>query len=44
MFRNSERVTFTPTSWLSDDQWLTPEGTQLSDHEPIHVTLDWAVN
>lgn len=43
MVRSSATIELTPTTWLSDDQWLTPEGEQLSDHEPILSDIDWTL-
>lgn len=43
MLRSSDAITLTPTSWLSDDQWLAPDGIeQLSDHEPVSVDIEWS--
>lgn len=43
MVRSSATITLTPTTWLSDDQWLNPEGQQLSDHEPVLSDIDWSL-
>jgi len=43
MVRSSAAITLTPTTWLSDDQWLNPEGEQLSDHEPVLSDIDWSL-
>lgn len=42
MFRSSERVELTPTSWLVDLSFVDDNGGPLSDHEAVVVDFDWA--
>jgi len=42
MFRSSAAVTLTPTRWEVDLSFVDSAGAQLSDHEPVAVTLSWA--
>jgi exonuclease III len=42
MFRNSATLTWTPSNYLVDlTGFLDKDGAQLSDHEPITVSLAW---
>ncbi len=42
MFRSSATVTLSVTSWAVDLSFVDSTGAQLSDHEPVAVTLSWA--
>ncbi len=42
MFRNSDTVELTPTSWLVDPSFVDGDGDDLSDHEAVVVEFDWA--
>jgi endonuclease/exonuclease/phosphatase family metal-dependent hydrolase len=42
MFRSSTSVTLSVTSWAVDLSFIDSAGAQLSDHEPVAVTLSWA--
>lgn len=42
MYRSSDRVELTPTSWLVDLSFVDEDGGPLSDHEAVVVELDWA--
>jgi endonuclease/exonuclease/phosphatase family metal-dependent hydrolase len=37
-------VTLTARSPLVDDSFVRPDGTQLSDHRPVAVVIDWAAS
>lgn len=41
MFRSSATVTLSVTSWAVDLSFVDSTGAQLSDHEPVAVTLSW---
>lgn len=42
MFRSSDTVELTPTSWIVDLSFVDGDGDDLSDHEAVVVEFDWA--
>jgi hypothetical protein len=42
MVRSSDTITLEATTWLDDDQWRDDAGEPLSDHQPIHPTIEWS--
>jgi endonuclease/exonuclease/phosphatase family metal-dependent hydrolase len=45
LFRNSDRITITPTSWeLEDDVFIDGMGAPLSDHLPVAVNFSWQID
>jgi len=45
LFRNSDRITITPTSWeLEDDVFIDGMGQPLSDHLPVAVNFTWQLD
>jgi hypothetical protein len=44
LFRSSDTLTFTPTSWnFETDVFMTDDDQPLSDHDALAVRFDWAV-
>ncbi len=44
LFRSSDEITITPTSWLfATETFVDGEGEPLSDHDPLEVRFDWAI-
>ena len=43
-FRNSSQLIITPTFWEIAPEFVTEEGSPLSDHPAIHVTFEWQEN
>lgn len=43
LVRSSETLTLTPTTWSVPPEFVAPDGTPLSDHEPVLVEVQWQV-
>jgi hypothetical protein len=41
LVRSSALIELTPVAWEVDDRFVDPDGNQLSDHEPVGVTIGW---
>ncbi len=41
MMRSSEKLLLTVQSWSLPEEFVDAAGKDLSDHEPVHVGLDW---
>jgi hypothetical protein len=41
LVRSSASIELTPVAWAVDDRFVDPDGNQLSDHEPVGVTIAW---
>ena len=41
LVRSSTAIELTPVAWAVDDRFVDPDGNQLSDHEPVGVTIGW---
>jgi hypothetical protein len=44
MYRSSDQVTLTPQEWWIPPEFVTADGTDLSDHLPIAVRFLWERN
>ena len=40
-FRSSENLSIAPTQWQVATEFVTEDGSELSDHPAIHVSFDW---
>lgn len=41
LVRSSASIELLPVAWAVDDRFVDPDGNQLSDHEPVGVTIGW---
>ncbi len=43
LVRSSDAVTLTPQSWSIPPEFVTADGEDLSDHNPVAIELEWSV-
>ncbi len=41
MYRSSDQVTLTPQQWWVPEEFVTADGSDLSDHKPVAVRFHW---
>jgi len=43
LVRSSDSLTLTPLTWAVPPEFVAPDGTPLSDHEPVMIEVRWSV-